>query len=100
MSTDTDTTATQDAAGIRLNVERFLLLFRLIGCVTLTQIAAETGLTLRQVRRARNGGVPGEVFMARTVAALQRNADRLAEYGHPPTTLDDLFVVTTEPAAD
>ncbi|MFE7870017.1 hypothetical protein ACFUYE_06670 [Micromonospora humida] len=100
MSTDTDTTVQQDTAGIRLNVERFLLLFRLIGCDTLTLIAAETGLTLRQVRRARNGGVPGEVFMARTVAALQRNAGRLAEYGHAPPTLDDLFVVTTADKAD
>lgn len=89
----------QDAAGIRLDVERFLLLFRLIGCDTLTKIAAETGVNLRQVRRARNGGVIGEVFMARSVAALQRNAAQLAEYGHEPPTLDDLFAVTTEPAA-
>ena len=99
MSTDTSNTATQDTTGIRLDVEQYLLLFRLIGCDTLTAIAAETGLTVRQVRRVRNGGVIGEVFMARSVAALQRNADKLAEYGHEPPTLDDLFTVTTDPAA-
>lgn len=71
-------------------------LFRLIGCTTLTQIAAETGLTVRHVRRARHGGVVGETFMTRTITALQRHASRLAEYGHEPPTLDDLFVVTTE----
>ncbi|WP_431976132.1 hypothetical protein [Micromonospora haikouensis] len=80
--------------GIQLDVERYRLLFRLIGCGTLTQIAAEVGLTLRQVRRACNEGVIGEVFMARSVAALQRNAAKLAEYGHEPPTLDDLFKVT------
>lgn len=99
MSTDTDTTAIQDTAGIRLDVERYLLLFRLIGCDTLTKIAAETGLTVRQVRRARNGGSVGGVFMTRSIAALQRHAARLAEYGHQPPGLDDLFTVTTEPAA-
>jgi hypothetical protein len=101
VSTDTSNTAQQDITGIRLDVERYLLLFRLVGCDTLTMIAAETGLTLRQVRRARNEGVIGEVFMARTVAALQRNAAKLAEYGHEPPTLDDLFTVTssTDPAA-
>ena len=99
MSTDTESTALQDTAGIRLDVERYLLLFRLIGCDNLTKIAAETGLTVRQVRRVRYGGVIGEVFMARSVAALQRNADKLAEYGHEPPTLDDLFAVTTDPAA-
>lgn len=92
-------TAIQDTAGIRLDVERYRLLFRLIGCDTLTKIAAETGLTVRQVRRVRNGGVVGEVFMARSIAALQRNAHKLAEFGHEPPTLDDLFTVTTDPAA-
>ncbi|MEU4595349.1 hypothetical protein [Micromonospora aurantiaca (nom. illeg.)] len=98
MSTDMQVSARRDSAGITLDVDRFLSLFRLIGCDTLTAIAAEIGLNVRQVRRARNGGVIGEVFMARTVAALQRHADRLAEYGHEPPTLDDLFTVTTAPA--
>lgn len=98
MSTDTSTTERQDIAGIALNVERYRLLFRLIGCDKLTQIAAEIGLTVRQVRRACNEGVIGEVFMARSIAALQRNAAKLAEYGHAEPTLDDLFTVTTEPA--
>ncbi|MFI2650171.1 hypothetical protein [Micromonospora fulviviridis] len=99
MSTDMGTTANQDTAGIRLDVERYLLLFRLIGCDTLTKIAAETGLTFRQVSRAKNGGAIGEVFMTRSVAALQRNAEKLAEFGHAAPTLDDLFTVTTETAA-
>ncbi|MEV4197067.1 hypothetical protein [Micromonospora globbae] len=98
MSTDMHVPSQQDAAGIRLDVDRYLSLFRLIGCDNLTKIAAESGLTVRQVRRARNGGVIGEVFMARTVAALQRHAGRLAEFGHEPPTLDDLFTVTTEQA--
>lgn len=98
MSTDTENTDTQDIAGIQLDVERYLLLFRLIGCSTLTEIAEETGVTLRQVRRARNEGAFGEVFMARTIAALQRHADVFAQYGHTPPTLDDLFRVVTEAA--
>lgn len=98
MSTDTETTATQDIPGIQLDVERYLQLFRLIGCSTLTEIAEETGVTLRQVRRARNEGILGEVFMARTIAALQRHADELARYGHTPPTLDDLFRVVSEAA--
>lgn len=96
MSTDTRTTSPQDAAGIQLQAERYLALFRLIGCNTLTQIAEETGVALRQVRRARHGSVVGEVFMARTIAAFQRNAAKLAEYGHEPPTLDDLFTVIPE----
>ncbi|MFI1195481.1 hypothetical protein ACH4T9_19800 [Micromonospora sp. NPDC020750] len=80
-------------------MKQYLLLFRLIGCDTLTAIAAETGINIRQVRRARRGGVVGEVFMARSVAALQRHATKLAEYGHEPPGLDDLFTVTTQPAA-
>ena len=91
--------AVQDTAGISLDVERYRLLFRLIGCDELTKIAAEIGMTARQVRRACNEGVIGEVFMARSIAALRRNAAKLAAFGHEQPTLDDLFTVTTQPAA-
>jgi len=93
VSTNTHDTADPDIAGIKLNVERYMQLFRLIGCDTYTKIAAETGVTLRHIRRARRGGVVGGVFMAQTIAALRRHADRLAEYGQEPPTLDDLFTV-------
>ncbi|MEU4781076.1 hypothetical protein [Micromonospora sp. NPDC023633] len=99
MSTDMEVPAVRDTAGISLDVERYRKLFALIGCDELTKIAVEIGMTVRQVRRACNEGVIGEVFMARSIAALKRHADKLAEYGHEPPGLDDLFAVTTEPTA-
>lgn len=85
-------------AGIRLDVDRHRELFSVIGCTTPGQIAAETGVTERTVRRARQG-IIGEVFMAQTIAALQRNAAKLRRHGHKPPTLDDLFTVVTKRGA-
>lgn len=97
MSTDIHDTAIPDTAGIHLDVARHTELFAAIGCTTAAQIAAETGVTERTVRRARRG-VIGEVFIASTVAALHRHADKLRERGHQPPTLDELFTVVTKAA--
>lgn len=97
MSTDIHDTGKPDTAGIRLDVARHAELFAAIGCDSLAKIAAETGVTERTVRRARQG-IIGEVFMAQTVAALQRNAGKLRKQGLTPPTLDELFTVVTKAA--
>ncbi|RKN45233.1 hypothetical protein [Micromonospora endolithica] len=97
MSTDIHDTARPDTAGIRLDVARHTELFAAIGCDSLGKIAAETGVTERTVRRARQG-IIGEVFIAQTIAALQRNADALAAADLKPPTLDELFTVVTKAA--
>lgn len=84
-----------DTAGIALDVDRHRELFAAIGCESDVAIATETGVTDRTVRRARDG-VIGEVFMARTIAALRRNADKLHAAGLTPPTLDELFSVWTD----
>lgn len=81
-----------DTAGIALNADLHRELFAAIGCESAAAIAAETGVTDRTVRRARDG-VIGEVFMARTIAALHRNADKLHAAGYKVPTLNDLFRV-------
>lgn len=92
VSTDIHDTEKRDIAGIRLDVARHTELFAAIGCTSDVEIAAETGVTDRTVRRARQG-VLGEVFMARTIAALQRNAAKLRRKGLKPPTLGELFDV-------
>lgn len=84
-----------DTAGIALDVDRHRELFTAIGCESVESIAAETGVSDRTIRRARQG-VIGEVFMARTIAALRRNSDKLHEAGMNPPTLDELFTVWTD----
>ncbi|SCL32222.1 hypothetical protein GA0070616_4410 [Micromonospora nigra] len=98
MSTDIHDTVKPDTAGIRLDVARHTELFAAIGCDSPAKIAAETGVTERTVRRARQG-VIGEVFMAQTVAALQRHEKTLTAAGLKPPTLDELFTVVVPPAA-
>lgn len=91
-------TVKSDAAGIRLDADRHRELFAAIGCDSDVAIAAETGVTDRTVRRARDG-IIGEVFMANTIAALQRNKGKLRDAGLEPPTLDELFTVVTKSAA-
>lgn len=97
MSTDIHDTEKPDTAGIRLDVARHTELFAAIGCDTPAKIAAETGVTERTVRRARRG-VIGEVFIAQTIAALQRHDEQLRAAGVKAPTLDELFTVVTNPA--
>lgn len=91
-------TVQPDTAGIQLDVERHRELFAAIGCTSVEAIAAVTGVSDRTVRRARQG-IIGEVFMAQTIAALQRNARKLRKAGMKPPTLDELFSVVTRKAA-
>jgi hypothetical protein len=93
-----DVTVECGAAGIKLDVDRHKALFAAIGCDTVEKIAAETGVADRTIYRAREG-VIGEVFMAQTIAALHRHADKLQAQGLEPPTLDELFTVITRPAA-
>lgn len=92
-------TAERDTAGIRLSdADRHRELFAAIGCETVASIATETGVSDRQVRRARAGDPVGEVFMAGTIAALQRNERKLRKAGLKAPTLDELFTVVTRAA--
>lgn len=97
MSTDIHDTPNREVAGIRLDVDLHRKLFAAIGCVSAEAIAAETGITARTVRRARQG-VVGEVFIAQTIAALERNAARLRAAGYRPPTLAELFTVVSRAA--
>lgn len=92
-------TVEPDTAGIRLDADRHRKLFAAIGCDTVEAVATVTGVSDRQVRRARAGRPVGEVFMAQTITALQRNARKLRLAGLNPPTLDELFVVTEKTAA-
>jgi hypothetical protein len=78
-------------AEIRLRVDRFELMTRVLGCESDLARAYLIGVDPRTISRARQG-VIGEVFMAKLVTALRRNRPRLAELGLEPT-LDDLFEV-------
>ncbi|MET7949266.1 hypothetical protein [Micromonospora sp. NPDC005324] len=98
MSTDIHDTVKPDTAGIRLDVAHHTELFAAIGCDTPAKIAAETGVTERTVRRARQG-VIGEVFIAQTIAALQRRDAQLRAAGMKAPILDELFTVVTTSAA-
>lgn len=78
-------------AVLRLRVDKFDLMTRVLGCESDAARAALLGLTYRTVLRARRG-VVGEVFVAQTIFALQREGETLGQYGLKPT-LDELFEV-------
>lgn len=94
MWADTHDTTGTDTAGIRLNLVLHRQLFKAIGCETDAAIAAETGVSDRTIRRAREG-VIGEVFMSKTITALRRHEPKLLAHGLQPPTLADLFSVPT-----
>jgi hypothetical protein len=79
-------------ASVRLRAEKYALMWAVLGATTDEEIATATGVHARTVRRARNEGILGEVFMAQTVLALNRHRDRLDRYGLKPS-LDELFEV-------
>jgi hypothetical protein len=82
---------------VRLRVDRFELMTRVIGKTTITGRAELIGVDRKTLRRVLHGGItPGEVFIGKTVAALRRHADTLAECGLSPS-LDELFEVVEEP---
>lgn len=89
-----DTEAADVRATIQLRADRFALMFAAIGVTKDEEIAALAGYSDRTIRRARAGQL-GEVFIANTIHALRRHADKLARYGLEPT-LDELFTVVEQ----
>lgn len=75
---------------MRLRVDRFSHIWGVLGKSNLTEIAAEMGMSTKQIRRARQGDPVGGTFMASTVSTLSRYAEQLAAQGLEPT-LDYLF---------
>lgn len=78
-------------ASLRLRVDRFELMTRILGCESDIARAELIGMSARSIQRARNG-VVGTTFAANTVAALREHADELAER-NLTCGLDDLFEV-------
>lgn len=90
-----DTDAPLDAgtnATIRLRLDRFELMTRVVGATTSAARAQLIGVDRKTIYRAIEEGTIGEVFMAQTVAALRRHSETLASCGLTPT-LDELFEV-------
>jgi hypothetical protein len=100
MSRDTDVPHGGDVhATVRLRKDRFELMTRVVGAATSNSRADLLGVDRKTIYRAMQG-VFGLGFMARTVSALGRHSELLAECGMTPT-LDELFeVVEGEPAPD
>lgn len=78
---------------VRLRERRFNAATAAIGCASEIARSKLIGVDERTIRRAR-GGVIGEVFIARTIAALQRHASELAEIGMRPI-FDEVFEVVS-----
>jgi len=93
-----DPEAADAQAEIRLREDRFALMWAVVGCTKDEEIAQEAGYSARTVRRARTGQL-GNAFVAQTIHALRRHADKLARYGLTPT-LDELFEVVEARASE
>lgn len=79
-------------AMLRLRVERFDLMTRVLGCESDTARAALINMTYQSVRRAKRDNIVGGVFVAQTIAALRRHEDELRQYGLKPS-FDELFEI-------
>lgn len=79
------------SATIRLRVDRFELMTRIVGAATPTSRAALIGVDRKTIGRAMDGTV-GEVFMVKTITALRRHTEALSACGLTPS-LDELFEV-------
>jgi hypothetical protein len=81
-------------AKVRVRRSRYLAAFAAIGCTSNLARSRASGLDPKSIYSALKGEQVGEQFMARTIAALQREEHRahLAEVGIEPT-LDSLFEV-------
>lgn len=89
-----DTVEPDTRAAVRLRVEAFAAMWRVVGATTNDEIAAQMEMSSRQIRRVRNGEVPaGEVFIARTLASLRPHARQLRRAGVGEPTFDNLFEV-------
>lgn len=87
-----DTPQPDTQAEIRLRPDRFRQMWGLLGVSSNVEIARRMGLSRRQVVRAQQGAVVGEVFMAASMSAFAKDAEKLAEKGHE-VSLDYLFEV-------
>lgn len=84
---------------IKLRVEHFDFVTGMLGRSDDTARAALIGMTYRQVRRARQGDVVGQKFVACTLRALRTHQEAFAAAG-VPITFESLFqAVVSEPAA-
>jgi hypothetical protein len=93
MPRDTDVPHSGDVhATVRLRKDRWELMTRIVGAATPNSRADLLGVDRKTIYRATMQGVFGLAFMARTVSALSRHSDLLAECGMTPT-LDELFEV-------
>lgn len=94
MSRDTDVPTRRDTpATIRLRLDKFELMTRIVGAATPTERADLIGVDRKTIYRVLDGATSvGEVFMAQTVSALRRHSETLAACGLTPT-LDELFEV-------
>lgn len=77
---------------VELKARNFDRMTALAGCADDSDRARLIGVDLKTIRRARRG-ILGEVFMARTVAALRPYAETIAEQLGLDVTLDNLFGV-------
>jgi hypothetical protein len=82
-------------ASIRLRVDQFDLMTRVLGLVHDEARARAIGINSKSLYRARRGAL-GEGFIAATVAALRRREDELAELNLVPS-MDALFEVVVVP---
>lgn len=89
--TTDDEVEVQPQAVLRLRVDRFDLMTRILGCETELARAELIGMDYRSIWRARNGAV-GTTFAANTVAALREHSAELAKY-NLSVGLDELFEV-------
>lgn len=86
---DTDVT-------VRLRVDRFELMTRVIGYASTAARARLIGVDRKTLRLVVTGEIaPGEAFIGKTVAALRRHSDVLTSCGLTPS-LDELFEVVEE----
>lgn len=87
-------------ASIRLKPPKFDLITRVLGCESEAARAELLGVTYVTILRARSGANVGDVFIAQTLASLQRHTDTLRRYNLEPS-FDELFeVVTAEELAE
>lgn len=92
MSRDTRAPADRDST-IRLRLDRFELMTRVVGATTIAGRAELIGVDRKTMTRILRGHQRiGEVFMASTVTALRRRGPELAACGLT-ASLDELFEV-------
>lgn len=83
-------------AGVKLRVDRFDLMTRVLGCESDRARAQMLDVDPRTVSRAR-AGIVGEEFIAQTLTTMQQHAGELAALGLTGS-FEDLFEVRRKSA--